>query len=244
VLLPQHGFLVFVAFTAAIAGLSLFNHFFILWLKRKENINYWFMVLFLAVFAGIGFMDFYFNIISISYYSGILFNSIIIHPVYSTITLSMGLLMYIFTYRFLKSNLYLEELFANTASKRTGTEYPLLNRFGKAGYLAANELKLIFRNKRPRSTVLKGLLFLFYGLLLYPSSRMGSSFAVLMFVPMFMTGIFIINYGQFMFSWQSTHFDGILSNKIAVEDFFRSKFLLFTIFSSLAFILTTPYVFM
>lgn len=60
---------------------------------------------------------------------------------------------------------------------------------------------------------------------------------------MFMTGIFIINYGQFMFSWQAGHFDGILVSKVKFNDFLRAKYLLFTIVSTVAFILTTPYVY-
>ncbi len=60
---------------------------------------------------------------------------------------------------------------------------------------------------------------------------------------MFMTGIFIISYGQFMFSWQASHFDGILVSKINFSDFLKAKYLLFTIVSTVAFFLTTPYVY-
>ena len=85
--------------------------------------------------------------------------------------------------------------------------------------------------------------FLFYGLIFYNNPSMGAGYGSAIFCGMFMTGVFIINYGQFMFSWQSSHFDGLLSNKISVEDFFKSKFLLFTIFSSVNLILTIPYVY-
>jgi len=63
------------------------------------------------------------------------------------------------------------------------------------------------------------------------------------FVGMFMTGIFIINYGQFMFSWQAAHFDGLLVNKLNFADFLKAKYLLFTLVSTLAFIVTIPYVY-
>ena len=60
---------------------------------------------------------------------------------------------------------------------------------------------------------------------------------------MFMTGIFIINYGQFMYSWQASHFDGLLVSKISFTDFLKAKYLLFTIVSTGFFLLTTPYVY-
>lgn len=72
---------------------------------------------------------------------------------------------------------------------------------------------------------------------------MGQGYGAAIFCGMFMTGVFIINYGQFMFSWQSSHFDGLLTSKISIEEFFKSKFLLFTIFSTINLILTIPYVY-
>lgn len=243
VLLPQWGAAPFAALLVCIWGFNTFNHFFILWLKRKENVNSWFMLLFLLLLAAVAFHDFYWHGASVSHYSSLLFSSILAHPVYSAGIALLGLGMYMLNYTYLKSNLYLEELFSSSSTKKSGSDYPFLNRFGKVGDLAATEIKLILRNKRPKSTVTKGALFLFYGLIFYQNPKFGDNLFALMFCPMLMTGMFIINYGQFMFGWQSGHFDGILTNKISVRDFFRSKFLIFTIISGLTFLLTTPYVY-
>jgi hypothetical protein len=243
VLLPQYGTLPFLGILLSIIGLSMFNHFFILWLKRKENMNSWFIVLFLAMIAGAGSLDFYWHSFSISSYSSTLFGGIISHPFYCLATILLGLLMYGINYNYLKENLYLEELYTISSSKKSSTEYPFLNRFGKVGDLAAIELKLIFRNKRPKTTVMKGLIFIFYGLIFYRNPQIANSPTGLIFCPMFMMGIFIMTYGQFMFGWQSVHFDGILVNRISARDFFKSKFLLFFLFSSLTFLVTIPYVY-
>ena len=56
---------------------------------------------------------------------------------------------------------------------------------------------------------------------------------------MYMTGAFIVSYGQYMFSWQASHFDGLLVNKIAFADFLKGKYLLFTIISTAFFLLAT-----
>ena len=83
---------------------------------------------------------------------------------------------------------------------------------------------------------------MFYGLIFYPNPKY-ETFGWGIFVGMFITGVFIINYGQFMFSWQSSHFDGILAKNISPEDFFKSKFILLTLFTSITFLLTIPYVY-
>ena len=46
-----------------------------------------------------------------------------------------------------------------------------------------------------------------------------------------------------MFSWQAAHFDGLLVNKIKFNDFLKAKYLLFTLVSTITFILTIPYVY-
>ena len=242
VVLPAYTITQFCAMILSILGLTLSSHFFSLWIKRKVNLNTIWMLVFLGTLLAFISLDFYFKLFSISSLSANLFNAVIATPLYSVLFLLFALLVYLLNYSYLKSNLYLEELHAADKSHKSSTEIPFLDRFGKSGDLAANELKLILRNKRPRSVITMSLLFMFYGLIFYTNPQF-SGYARIIFCGMFMTGIFIINYGQFMFSWQSSHFDGILVSKVNSNDFFRSKFLLFTLFSSLCFLLTIPYVY-
>lgn len=241
VILPEHGPAGISAFIIAIIGLTLTNHFFSLWLKRKVSLNAVWMLIFFGTLILFVSLDFYFNLFSISALSAQIFISLITTPIYCLIFLLAAGIIYVINYRYLKSNLYLEELHSADVSHKSSTEIPFLGRFGMAGDLAANELKLILRNKRPRSVITMSLFFMFYGLIFYNSPDF-SAYPII-FCGMFMTGIFIINYGQFMFSWQSAHFDGILVSKVRTKDFFRAKFLLFTMFSTLSFLLTIPYVY-
>ncbi len=243
VVLTLKGGAVFAAFIVAIFGLTMFNHFFSLWLKRKVNLNGWFMVGFLLVLTTLSLLDFHWKIISISAFSKTVFNLLFINAYYSSVPVLLAIIMFFINYRFLRNNLYLDELRSDTSGEKTSTEIPFLSRFGMAGELAVTEIKLILRNKRSKSSLTICSLMMFYGLLFYTNPAYGHGYGWKIFAAMFMTGIFIINYGQFMFSWQSGHFDGILAHRIRAEDFIRSKFILFTIFSGAAFILTIPYVY-
>ncbi len=66
----------------------------------------------------------------------------------------------------------------------------------------------------------------------------------MMFGAIFMTGISIIIYGQFIYAWQSAHFDGLLVNKINFKDYIKAKFLLFTIACSVITVLASFYGFL
>ncbi|MHB1178512.1 MAG: DUF5687 family protein, partial [Daejeonella sp.] len=242
VVIPVYGSGSFWGYVICIAGITLFNHFFSLWLKRKINLNAFWMLGFFGLMLGFLSLDFYLKMISISDLSNKLFTPLAAQPFYSLITILIAMMMFLINHNYLKSNLYLDELHSSDASYRSGTEIPYLDRYGVAGDLTATELKLIFRNKRPRSVLMMSLFFMLYGLIFYSKPQF-TGFLSIIFCGMFMTGIFIINYGQFMFSWQSSHFDGLLSGKITVKDFFKSKFLLFTLFSTVCFLLTIPYVY-
>ncbi|MXV14638.1 DUF5687 family protein [Hufsiella ginkgonis] len=241
VVLPQKGGLAFTGILLSLLGLTLFNHFFSLYIKRKVNLNGWVMLLFLGAIGLVSYLDFKWHVISIAAASSWLFNSIITAPALALAVLAFAVGCFYVNYLFLKSNLYLDELRASSSAVKSSTEIPFLDRFGAVGDLVANEVKLILRNKRPKSTLTMSFIFLLYGLIFYTKPQTSTIYWAPIFCGTFITGIFIINYGQFMFSWQSSHFDGILVSKVRIRDFFAAKFLMFTIASTVAYILSTPY---
>jgi len=230
----------FIGLVISLIGLTLLNHFFCLWLKRKINLNAWFLAGFFIVLSMLGFTDYYLKLFSISGLSAYIFNSVLNQPYWALLPLLVGGTMYYINHRFLKANLYLD-VYTETSSNKGSTNIPFLKQFGISGELVALEIKLILRNKRPKSTLIMCFAFMFYGLIFYNGKHLSEMIKI--FSGLMMTGIFIINYGQFMFSWQSAHFDGILANKISTKDFLKAKFILFNLFSTAALILTVPYVY-
>ncbi len=185
--------------------------------------------------------DFAWHIYSIRNISYAFFGNLLKHPALALVPLAMAVGMYVLNFVYLKQNLYLEELSRKKASYKTSTEYPLLDRFGSLGDQVANEIKLILRNKRPRSAFIMSAVFLLYGLIIYLNPSQGSSDWWRIFVGMFITGFFIISYGQFLYSWQAAHFDGLMVSKVSFTDFLKAKYLLFTAVSTAAVVLSIPY---
>ena len=227
-------------YLVAILSLTFFNNYFILYLKRKAISNVTYFAIGIVIITGLAALD-YFQIISVRAASNFVFVLIAKQPLLALVFTIAATLMFVINARYLKSNLYTEEL-SSKNEKKGSTDYPFLNRFGKVGELAALELKLVLRHKRSRSSAMMGLFFLVYGLLFYKQEYIvKDAFGGMLFAAIFMTGISILTYGQFMFAWQSSHFDGLLANKIDFKDFIKAKFLLFTISCTIVTILASFY---
>lgn len=240
---PTYGAFPGIAYIVSILSLTIFNNYLVLYLKRKSINNISYFVLIMGFVAIFGALD-YFNIISVRVFSDFVFVSIKDYPFSAFAFTLAALLIFMLNSKYLLSNLYTEEL-STKDDKKVSTDYAFLNRFGKVGELAALELKLILRHKRSRSALLMGFLFLAYGFMFYKEKMIqNNEFGKMLFAAVFMTGISIINYGQFMFAWQSTHFDGLLVNKIDFKNFIKAKFLLFTISCTLITVLASFYGFM
>ncbi|TDQ09316.1 DUF5687 family protein [Pedobacter metabolipauper] len=242
-ILSAYGGLTTLMYIVAILSIMVFNNYLVLYIKRKSISNIIYTVIGLGVLAAFAALEYY-KVISIMKASDAIFGSIAAQPYLGLIFTAAAFGIFTINSTYLRKNLYVEEL-STAQEKKVSTDYAFLNRFGKVGVLAALELKLILRHKRSRSTAMLGFLFLLYGFIFYKEKAIaGNEFGKMMFGAIFMTGIFIITYGQFLFAWQSTHFDGLLSNKINFKDFIKAKFLLFTIACTLVTILASFYGFL
>ena len=240
---PTHGALLTITYIVSIFSLAVFNNYLALYIKRKSITNTWYTFVGFALFAGFAALDYY-KIISIMAFSDAVFQAIAAHPYYGFIFPIAAFGIFKLNADFLRKNLYVEEL-SSKQEKKVSTDYAFLNRFGRVGELAALELKLILRHKRSRSSLILGFFFLFYGFIFYKEKAIDrNAFGQMMFAAIFMTGISIIIYGQFMFAWQSAHFDGILANKINFKDYIKAKFLLFTIGATVITLLASFYGFL
>lgn len=240
VIAHQYGALAAVAFIITIVALTIFNHFTILYVKRKSIINSWWYVIFFAVIGALGAAD-YFHIFSLRHISSAVFTRMLTTPLICGVPILMAVLAFINNYRFLLKNLYLEDIVGKN-KRREGSDYAFLNRFGNIGELVGVDLKLIMRNKRPRSVAMISVAFLFYGFLFYKSEYINKGWwGFLLMGGLFLTGIFISSYGQFLFAWQSAHFDGLMAGNLSIKNYIKSKFALFTAISTMVLLITSLY---
>jgi len=240
---PAFGAAAAAAIAATILSMTVFNHFLMLYIIRRSVLNTWWLAGFLFTIAALAALD-YFHILSLSSVSTFFFVKILFHPWLALLLMVLALSAFLNNRRFLLNNLYIEELSKRSGEKRS-TEYTWLQQWGTIGELIGLDIKLIARNKRPRYVAIMSVIFTLYGFIFFRHENLAPfNFYILLFPAIFMTGLFIINYGQFAFAWQSSGFDGLLTGNLPVSEYIRGKFLLFNVSSTLAFILTSFYGFM
>lgn len=151
---------------------------------------------------------------------------------------------YFLCFAFYRQNAYLEDLAEEDSFRLGNNSLGFLSRFGLAGEMADLEWKLILRHKKSRTYLMLCLFFLLYGLIFYvnPVYAKEEGFSHLfIFVGMFITGIFMLQYGQLFLSWNSASFDFFLHQPRGLEALVKGKYLLFMGISVVCFLLSVPY---
>ena len=120
-------------------------------------------------------------------------------------------------------------------------EMRLLKNIGSIGEYIVLEIKLIWRNKRPKSSLLISPIFLLYGFLFYTQEIYSGSWGILIFCGVFMTAGFSLMHGQFFFAWESSYFDTLITKNVDFYSYFRAKFMFVVIISTVCYVLTMPY---
>jgi hypothetical protein len=210
-----------------------------MYIKRKTINNAWFFFSVLIFIASLKGLD-YFKLLSFEKASSSLFITILNYPILCLIPVGMAIFVFIINNKYLKTHLFIEELVSEN-KKKESKNFTILNRLGDIGEMIALDLKLIFRNKRPKSLLVLSAVLLLYGFLFYPKYLATNNFSMLFFFALLITGIFISNYGQFLFSWQSSHFDGMMTYNTNMHQYIKAKFSLFLTVCSLQFLIASFY---
>lgn len=186
-----------------------------------------------------------YDIISLSSISSNLFEYLIQDGIYILLPLLLFLIVYFFNYRFFITHTYPEEISIQKKKGITTTKrLDFLEKYGEIGQVLMLDLKLILRHKRTKSLVYMSALFLLYGLFFYTQDLYLEKMpAMLIFCGIFITGFFTLSYGNFLYSWNSNFFDGLLSTNINTSNYLKAKLWIFLTISIISFVLSIPYVY-
>jgi len=241
----SHGALSAAMWMGTLVVLSFSLHWLVLWIKETIAKK---LAGFIAVvaLATLPFVLFYFNIFNLGIYTASFFSLALAGPVPLIISLIFCFLSYVTIHSYYSKNAYLDQTEERELVFYSGSESGLFSRFGLPGIVADTELKLILRHKKSRGYLFMSVLFLFYGLLFYEVPEPGESFVINglhLFVGIFITGLFFVQYGQFFLSWSSSFFDYFMVKNSGLGDLIRGKILLLSITSILTYLLSLPYLY-
>jgi len=194
----------------------------------------------LILFAGGLFALNHFNIISIS--GGIAngMQAIYENPIFILIPLIILIGLYLFNHKLLSQKLYLDSSLKTEAEVANASSMEWTKRFGDIAPFMQLDLKLIWRNKRTKSSVWMLVLGLLCGLIFYPQPTYQNMPWFFAFIGIFVTGIFLINFGQFIPAWDSGYYRMLMSQNIKYKQYLQSKFTLMTLSVIILFVLSIP----
>ncbi len=227
-----------IAWHLAIVALTLFNNFLNLAVNNKDKI----FILVLFILVGLGILQYY-QILDITEYAGPVFQAFYELPWTVFIVLGLTYAMYRYNFNYFYNALYLDEAINKVHKLAKVRDYTWLNRFGLMGTFLKNDLRLILRNKRPRSVLWVSALFLLYGLLFFTNSMYNESDFWLIFAAIFVTGGFLFTFGSYVPSWDSAYYPLLMSQNIKYKEYLTSKWWLIVIATFVSMILSVFYLY-
>ena len=221
----------------------LSNHFLSTWLKWKFNDSGYGFYVFIVIVACLFAVD-YFGLLDLQNLFASYLQRMMEKPVIAVIILALPPVFYYLNVEYLKSSLYLNLLESRKKNEKI-RDFSWLNNIGDYGKFIALDLRLIWRNKRPRSQVMMTILFLLYGLLIYRPDG-GKEVPDFIFVlgGMIMVSMFSAVYGQFFPAWHSKYFSMLMTQNFRMKQFLQAFFMMNLVVSSLYYLLTLPYAFL
>ncbi|WP_417590770.1 DUF5687 family protein [Owenweeksia hongkongensis] len=238
--IPELGMTGGITWLIAMVLLVMADHFLAIYIKRVAAVKQMVFIAFAATVALL-FVANALEWISLRDWSSLVFGSL--GTWWFVLVIMMVVLgIYMVNFRFLLANSHIDK-WKKQGGEAATQNFDFLEFKGVIGTMMSNELKLILRNKRTKSILMITALFGAYGLLFYMQPEQYPGMGWLVFVGIFMTGIFMINYGQFMVGWESSYFDGILTRAYPMESFFRAKFWLLVSSSVITYVISLAYIY-
>jgi hypothetical protein len=150
--------------------------------------------------------------------------------------------LYYWTYNYLKGDLYLDAGLSTKKDIAKTENLTWLNQFGTLGTFLKNDIKLIKRNKRSKTTVGLSILILFYGLLFFNSNSHQPPVMQIV-AGIFVSGGFLITFGQFVPSWDSAYYQLMMTQNIPYKGYLNSKWWLMVIATVVSTIIASFYLY-
>lgn len=242
IVVPQMGTIASLCWLVGIFSISICIHFLTILFKKKleDKPLVWIFLITLATSNYVA-RHFYGIDIFKPFASSLLY--FLYHPIFALIPVVGALALTFTTNHFYRQNLYLEEL---TDQQQTNVEnfsdrLGFLGRGSLSDVLLLQEIKMIIRHKRTRSVLVLSLIFVAYGLIFFRKGEVNNG--ALMFLGVFMSGSFAINYGQFFWSWNTNQLDFFLTKPLAIITWLKSRYNLLVAASVVTSLLTIPYVY-
>lgn len=221
----------------AVYSIVFANNFLNILLNNKDNLLGVFITA-VAILAGCQ----YYNFFDITLYSYPFFEALFHTRWAFLVPVAVVIALYYWTYNYLKGDLYLDAGLSAKNDIAKTENLTWLNQFGTLGTFLKNDIKLIKRNKRSKTTVGLSVMFLFYGLIFFNSNSHQPP-TMQIFAGIFVSGGFLFTFGQFVPSWDSSYYQLMMTQNIPYKGYLNSKWWLIVIGTVVSTIMASFYLY-
>ncbi len=149
-------------------------------------------------------------------------------------------------YYYFKKRFYLDDAIKGHKKNKVQTmNLTWTERFGITGSLIRNDLRLIWRNARPKQSLYGFIIF--YVMSFFLMSRYGGpyqpEFNKLMFL-MIMSGYFVLQFGMLIPAWDSEYYPLLMTQNLTYRQYIEAKWDLLSVSVILIMILSLPFLFL
>ena len=176
----------------------------------------------------------YYKLFDITIYTQPFFQGLYEHAWMVLLPIFALIVIYYFTFNFFKKDLTLDERLHIKKNLASSNDLTWLNQFGTLGTFLKNDIKLLMRNKRAKTTLYMSF---FFTQDIYKNSVMQA------FAAVFVTGGFLINFGQFVPSWDSSYYQLMMTQSISYKEYLNSKWWLMVIGTAISMLLASFYIY-
>lgn len=217
----------------------VFMNNYIVYLINKTNIYF---AVIAAFVTGMIFLQNY-NIFDIREYAYLFFHGMYKTPYLILIPILLCVLAFYANYKYYLNHFYIDGAITKKEEKVRATDLNFLDIFGSVAPFLKNDIKMIVRNARPKQVIVMSFIFLFYFVLFYSIEIYREMPAFLAFAAMFVTGGFLLSFGQLVPSWDSEYYKLMMSQNIPYREYLKSKLALMVFATIVSTILSLPYLY-
>ncbi len=206
-----------------LVGVIYLTNFFNFLLNNKRN-----LIFIVGALLGLIKLLEYYSIIDFTIYSEQFFYFFYEKPYSALFIWFFVFWLYSYVKKYFVSGLYIDTGLQVKIKEAKKDDFSWLDRFGKTATFIKNDLRLLKRSKRARSTVYAGLGFLFYAFLILPAEEiLGPAFSF--FGYLFSSAGFLFMFGSFVPSWDSQYYPLMMTQNIEYKEYLNSKWSLLII---------------
>ncbi len=228
-----------IAWSLGLYLLSLVNNFVYILMESYKKVFFTIATLLILVVA-----IHYFNLLDITIYTKYILYSIFLYPYLLLVVMALLYLSYRATINYYVKNMYLDQILELKVEQASGKELKWLDNFGTYSSFLKNDFRLIARNKRARTTVFMSIFFMFYGfLVLTPNSDNQYPAFMMILVAFFVSGGFLMLFGQYVPSWDSSYYPFMMTQNITYKDYLKSKWLIIALATAVSSFASVFYIF-